>query len=223
MSVTCDLGDTGTFSAPSNSNVRPAWVPRPRLASLSFVPSLLHLNGPPGIGKSTLSALYADRHPGTLNLDIDLLHQLVSGWQHPTNHAHDVLRPVALAMASAHLAGGRNVVLPQYLAKVAEIERFEHVAQEQGANFCEIVLLDERAAAIARFDSREDNSAWGQHNRRAVAAQGGPVFLAAMYDRLIEVVQLRTRAVVVRAVPRSVETTYALMLDALSRLESQEP
>jgi adenylate kinase family enzyme len=42
---------------------------------------LVHLNGPPGIGKSTLSALYADRHPGTLNLDVDTLHLLVGGWQ----------------------------------------------------------------------------------------------------------------------------------------------
>ena len=40
---------------------------------------LVLLNGPPGIGKSTLSALYADRHPGTLNLDIDSLHRLVGG------------------------------------------------------------------------------------------------------------------------------------------------
>jgi bifunctional non-homologous end joining protein LigD len=33
------------------------------------VARLVHLNGPPGIGKSTLSALYADRNLGTLNLD----------------------------------------------------------------------------------------------------------------------------------------------------------
>ncbi len=68
--------------------------------------TLIHLNGPPGIGKSTLAALYADRHPGTLNLDIDTLHPLVGGWQDPDNHTHQVLRPVALAMASTHLGGG---------------------------------------------------------------------------------------------------------------------
>ena len=186
------------------------------------MPSLIQLNGPPGIGKSTLSALYAQRHPGTLNLDIDVLHQLISGWQDPATHAHDVLRPVALAMASAHLAGGRDVVLPQYLAKMSEIERFERVAQEQGASFLEVVLLDDKSAAIARFYTRQDDSAWGQHNRAAVAAQGGPVFLAAMYDRLTEVVPLRTQAVVVRAERGSVETTYALLVEALARLEAEE-
>ncbi len=186
------------------------------------MPSLIHLNGPPGMGKSTLSALYADRHPGTLNLDIDVLHQLISGWQDPANHAHDVLRPVALAMASAHLAGGRDVVLPQYLAKMTEIERFERVAHEQSANFHEVVLLDEKATAIARFYTRQDDSAWGQHNRAAVAAQGGAVFLAAMYDRLTDVVQLRAKAVVVPAESGSVETTYALLIEALARLGASE-
>lgn len=187
------------------------------------MPWLVHLNGPPGIGKSTLSALYADRHPGTLNLDIDLLHQLVGGWQHEAHHAHDVLRPVALAMASTHLAGGRDVVLPQYLARMGEIERFERVANARGAQFREIVLIDEKAAAIARFDTRTDDSAWGRHNRRAVAAQGGPVFLADMYDRLMEIVPLRTRAVIVRIEPESVERTYTLLIEALSRPRSEEP
>jgi hypothetical protein len=42
-----------------------------------MVARLVHLNGPPGIGKSTPSALYADRNPGTLNLDVDFLHRLV--------------------------------------------------------------------------------------------------------------------------------------------------
>lgn len=186
------------------------------------MPSLIHFNGPPGIGKSTLSALYAVRHPGTLNLDIDRLHQFLGGWQHQAFPTQDVLRPVALAMASTHLAGGRDVVLPQYLAKAGEIERFEHAAREQGAHFREVVLLDEKAAAIARFDARQDDSAWDQHNRRAVAAQGGPAFLAAMYDRLMEVVRLRPEAVVVRAEQGSVEKTYTLLVEALSRLESEE-
>ena len=97
--------------------------------------SLIHLNGPPGIGKSTLSALYVDRHPGALNLDIDSFHRLVGGWQDEDNRTHDLLRPVALAMASSHLRGGHDVILPQYLADVQEIEAFEIAAHEQGADF----------------------------------------------------------------------------------------
>jgi predicted kinase len=178
---------------------------------------LIHLNGPPGIGKSTLAALYADRHPGTLNLDIDSLHRLVGGWRDPDTHAHELLRPVALAMASTHLAGGRDVVLPQYLARVEEIERFERVARECGATFREVVLLDDKAASISRFGSREDESEWGRHNDQIVAAQGGPEFLAAMYDRLMEALRLRPAAVAVRSERGEVEATYGALLAALAR------
>ncbi|MBA8793744.1 adenylate kinase family enzyme [Friedmanniella endophytica] len=44
------------------------------------MPRLIHLNGPPGIGKSTLAALGVERHPGTLDLDADQLHPLIGGW-----------------------------------------------------------------------------------------------------------------------------------------------
>lgn len=179
------------------------------------MPSLIHLNGPPGIGKSTLAALYADRHPGSLNLDIDSLHQLVGGWQDRDTHAHDILRPLALSMARTHLAGGRDVILPQYLARIEEFERFERVAHEQAADFREVVLMDERAASIARFDQRQDDTAWGRHNRRAVASQGGSAFLEAMYDRLTEVVQLRPAAILVHSEGEAVEATYTSLIEAL--------
>jgi anion-transporting ArsA/GET3 family ATPase len=35
------------------------------------MPRLIHLNGPSGVGKSTVARMYADRHPGVLNLDTD--------------------------------------------------------------------------------------------------------------------------------------------------------
>ena len=101
------------------------------------------------------------------------------------NRTDDVLRPLALAMASTHLAGGRDVILPQYLARLEEIDAFASVAHDQSADFREIVLLDEKAESIARFDRRRDDSAWGEHNRRLVAGLGGPTMLAAMYDQLI--------------------------------------
>lgn len=177
--------------------------------------SLIHLNGPPGIGKSTISALYADRHPGVLNLDIDRLHPLVGGWQHHDHRTHDVLRPVALAMASTHLAGGRDVILPQYLADAAEIAAFESAARDRGAAFHEVVLLDDKAASIARFDDREDDSVWGRHNRELVAALGGADMLARLHDRLVEIVTLRPGSVIVHSTPGAIEETYAQVLEAL--------
>jgi predicted kinase len=179
------------------------------------VTRLILLNGPPGIGKSTLSALYTDRHPGTLNLDIDSLHRLVGGWQDPENRTHDVLRPVALAMASTHLGGGRDVILPQYLSRVDEIEAFSAVARNQGAEFHEIVLLDEKSASIDRFQRRQDDSDWGVHNRRLVELSGGPAMLAGLYDQLMEILPRRPAAVLIRSERQAIDDTYAQLVQAV--------
>jgi hypothetical protein len=177
--------------------------------------SLLHLNGPPGIGKSTLAALWADRHPRTLNLDLDLVHLLVGGWRDPGQDTHALVRPLGKAMASAYLATGRDVVLPQYLGRLDEVVSFERIAHEQGAEFREVVLLDDRDAAIARFDSRRDDTVWNQHNRRVVADLGGEEFLRQMYDGLLAIMAARPAAVVVRSLPDAIEETYAALERAL--------
>jgi predicted kinase len=179
------------------------------------VPTLLHLNGPPGIGKSTLSALWAGRHPGTLNLDIDVLHPLIGGWRDPEQDTHALARPLAKAMAAAYLASGHDVVLPQYLGRLDEVESFAQIAHEQGAGLREVVLLDDKAAAIARFDQRRDDTEWNRHNRRVVADLGGDAFLAAMYERLLVIMAARPAAAVVRSVPGAVEETYAAVERAL--------
>ncbi len=125
---------------------------------------LIHLNGPPGIGKTTLAHLWADRHPGTLVADIDALHQFVGGWQDVAQHPHHVLEPLANAMIRTHLSGGYDVVLPQYLARPDRLASFAGLATETGAQFIEVVLLTDRDQAVARFGQRVDDTEWGHWN-----------------------------------------------------------
>jgi len=178
---------------------------------------LVLLNGPPGIGKSTLSALYADRNPGTLNLDVDTLHHLVGGWQDEQTDTWPVVWSLVRAMAATHLDGGRDVVLPQFIAKVNEIIGIEELARQHEAGFREIVLLDDREAAIERFNRRAKGSddPWIRHHHRLIEQAGGAVVLATMYDNLMEVVRLRPTAVVVPSTMGAVQETYERLTDAL--------
>lgn len=183
------------------------------------MPRLIHLNGPPGVGKSTLAALYADRHPETLNLDLDRLHPLIGGWQDPASDTHQIVGPLAVAMASAHLSGGRDVIVPQFRARIAEIEAFEQVARDAGARFVEVVLMVDRDEALDRFDRRLDDSEWGRHNRGSVAAAGGRALLTEFYDRLLDALERRPHAMLVPSVARRIEDTYtalARVIDAES-------
>ena len=45
---------------------------------------LILLNGPPGIGKSTIGIRYATAHPLAFCLDVDLVRRSIGGWMdHP--------------------------------------------------------------------------------------------------------------------------------------------
>ena len=74
---------------------------------------LIHLNGPPGIGKSTLARRFVDERPGVLNCDVDVLRTLIGGWQSDFARAGALIRPAALAMIEAYLGDGNDVVFPQ--------------------------------------------------------------------------------------------------------------
>jgi predicted kinase len=186
---------------------------------------LVHLNGPPGIGKSTLSALYADRNAGVLNLDVDTLHRLVGGWQDEETDTWPVVWSLVRAMATTHLEGGRDVVLPQYIATLDEIIALEKLAHQHGAAFREVVLLDDREAAIERFGRRaqESDDPWIRHHHRLVELGGGPVVLGTMYDNLTEVVGLRPGTVVVPSAVGAVQETYELLADVLREPVTPEP
>jgi predicted kinase len=188
------------------------------IRTLPRVSRLIHLNGPPGIGKSTLARRYADAHPGVLNLDVDQVRTLIGGWRTDFGRAGTLVRPVATAMATAHLGGGHDVVFPQYLGRLDEIARFEAAAAEAGAGFREIVLTDDREEAVARFYRRgeEDDDPWHDEVRAIVEREGGPTHLGAMYDALVEVAAARPGCVTVSSAHGDVEGTYAKVLASLT-------
>ena len=186
---------------------------------------LVHLNGPPGIGKSTLSGLFADRKPGTLNLDIDALHRLIGGWQHEQTDTWPLVWSLARAMAATHLDDGRDVVVPQYHGRLDEIAALEDLARKHGADFREIVLLDEQEAAIERFNRRAKDSddPWIRHHHRLIELSGGAAVLETMYTNLIEVVRQRPGTAVVPSTEGAVEETYQHLVDALRESSSWRP
>lgn len=118
------------------------------------MPALLHLNGPSGVGKSTLARAHAAHHPGTLVCDIDELRSWVSGWEDDFVGTGEAVRSSALALLTAYLATGRDVVLPQLIVTPAQVERFEAAAAAAGASYVGVVLDVAPDTLLGRLHAR---------------------------------------------------------------------
>jgi predicted kinase len=170
------------------------------------VPRLIHLNGPTGVGKSTIAARYAADHPGTLDLDADEIVRLVGGWREDFHGAVNLVRPLALTMAATHLASGHDVVMPQLIMLGGERDKFAAAAKSAGADYLEFVLLAPPEMAIDRYRRRE------HHIVHVVDALGGVDVIRQSHDRITTYL---TPAATVLDATGDAEQTYARLRAAL--------
>jgi predicted ABC-type ATPase len=149
----------------------------------------IHLNGPPGIGKSTVASAFADRHPGVLNLDIDQVTALIGGWRDRFSDSFEAGTLLAAAMARVHLANGHDVIMPQMMTNVnaGELADFESAAVAAEAEYCQILLTARVESAVDRYLER----AKGGDPRHDVISKiidenGGPDFLRKLHSQITQ-------------------------------------
>jgi predicted kinase len=120
------------------------------------MPRLIHLNGPSGVGQSTLAHRYANQHPGTLVLDLDVLAGLIGGWSENFSAALESARGHGLEMATRHLRDGHDVVLPQLVTvhDRAHDPALEQAAQSADATYVEVALMIDEQEHFHRLHAR---------------------------------------------------------------------
>lgn len=172
------------------------------------MPRLILLNGPPGIGKSTVARRYVADHPLAFCLDIDGIRRLIGHWQERPTESGLLARRMATAMIAEHLAGGHDVIVPQYLGRAPFIDELEESAGSTRSTFHEFVLMDTRANAVARFHARAADPELRSHHAEAAAMTSGDDELGEMYDRLVGLLRERPRARTIETVTGDVDQAY---------------
>lgn len=122
------------------------------------MPALVLINGMPAAGKSTLAERLVDLRPMALNLDIDAVRHQIGHWLGRPTEAGLAARGLARAMAEQHLAGGFDVVVPQYLGRPGFIGELEALAQGAGASFHHLLLDIPLEQAVSAFERRRAKS-----------------------------------------------------------------
>lgn len=176
--------------------------------------ALLLLNGPPGIGKSTVARRLCSRHALSLCLDIDMLRRSLGQWMEHPQDSGALARELALAAAERHLCAGHRVVVPQFLGRRPFVERLEQLATDVGAPFDHVALMDDEASAGLRFLGRAYAPDATDQHREAAAMSGGEEGFTEMYAALLGVLEACDVAVV-QSAEHHVDETSALVRAAV--------
>ena len=176
---------------------------------------LVHLNGPPGVRKTSLARRYLEDHPLVLMVDIDDLRTNIGQWA-PHEESRLLARDLAISLVDCHLGAGHDVVLPQFVGRLAFIERLGAAADRHGAEFIEVLLTVDQSIAADRFRNRrrEQKALSAQHPESDVDDHSVDEIITDALVRLADVAAARPEARTVSAVA-NLDQTYQVLLATL--------
>lgn len=115
---------------------------------------LIIINGPCGIGKSTLAHALHESIPLSFLIDVDLIRRHVSGYREYREESGHLSHLIALAILTACFKEGRDVILDKMLFDSELIDAYRAIADEHHADIYEFILWAPKEIVMARAGGR---------------------------------------------------------------------
>lgn len=179
-------------------------------------PTLILLNGPAGIGKTTIAQRYIDEHPLALSVSGDDIIIMLGQWLKHENEARKMVYDFTCDMARRHLRAGHDVVLPYLVSKSDHAAAFADLAKECGAAFVEILLTTDRTESVDRMFER---GTWGEQGTEPLTDADKPI-VEGLYDAVHASIVDRPEAAIIQVVKGDIDGTYAEFIQHVTKAQA---
>ena len=174
---------------------------------------LILLNGPAGIGKTTIAQRYIDEHPLALAINGDDIIVMLGQWLEHEDEARKMVYDFTCDMARTHLRSGHDVVLPYLVNNPAHATAFAQIAQECDATFIEVLLTADRAESVERMFRR---GTWGERGTDPLTDKDKSI-VEGLYDAVHDSIGNRPDTVIIQSVHGDIDGTYAEFLKHVTK------
>lgn len=159
---------------------------------------LILINGPTGIGKSTIAQKIHQSLPLSFLLDIDAQRRYISGYREYRGESLDLVIKLSLAIVENYLQSKHDVVIDKVLTDVEVAERFLELGRKYDATVFEFVLNADKETLVARAEER------GYKEGGMLTPEKVPEF----WDRIQNYIKERPQAIIVDTKNVNIEETF---------------
>lgn len=166
---------------------------------------IIIINGPCGVGKSSIAERLHKSRPHSFLLDIDSLRRLFSEYQEKRDESRMASLELAESMVSTCLDMGYDVIIDKMQFDIEVLDAYYEIAGEKGAEVKEIILWASKAVVMERAHAR----GW---------KEGGmltPEKCEAFWHQIEDMKGKRSKAVIIDTSLISLEETYLLVEKAV--------